>query len=152
MDVSGRKKGFTLIEILIVVSIIGLLASVIFVGLGASRARGRDARRLADLQSIQTGLELYFTKTGAYPATLNGMVGASGGIGVIKIPTDPTVGNTYDYGVNTVGNSYVLIADTEAAAGDAIYKSSLLASDVPGPWTNSVVVTECGSTRYCVSF
>src|SRR3989344_3217427 len=60
------KGGFTLIEILIVVSIIGLLASIIFVGLGSSRARGRDARRIADLSSIKTGLELYFSKNGRY--------------------------------------------------------------------------------------
>lgn len=150
MNIIQTKKGFTLIEILIVVSIIGLLASIVFVGLGASRARGRDARRLADLQSIQTGLELYFTKTGTYPATLAGLV--SGGIGVIKIPTDPTVANSYGYGVNNAGNSYVLIADTEAAAGDAIYKSSLQAGDLGGTWTNGVSVANCGLTEYCVSF
>ncbi len=150
MNTIQTKKGFTLIEILIVVSIIGLLASVIFVGLGASRARGRDARRLADLQSIQTGLELYFTKTGSYPATLENLV--TGGIGVIKIPTDPSTQSNYGYGVNNAGNSYVLIADTEAAPGDAIYKSSLQSGDLGGVWTNGVSVANCGTTEYCVSF
>jgi prepilin-type N-terminal cleavage/methylation domain-containing protein len=54
-----NKKGFTLIEVLTVVAIIGLLASIVLVGLGSFRTRGRDTRRIADLRSTQNALELY---------------------------------------------------------------------------------------------
>ena len=62
------NQGFTLIELLIVVAIIGLLASVVLVGLGGFRARGRDARRIADLRETQNALELYYTKNNKYPS------------------------------------------------------------------------------------
>ncbi|MBI2604251.1 MAG: prepilin-type N-terminal cleavage/methylation domain-containing protein, partial [Candidatus Harrisonbacteria bacterium] len=63
----NKKSGFTLIEVLIVVAIIGLLASIVLVGLGSFRARGRDARRVADLRQTQNALELFYTKSNAYP-------------------------------------------------------------------------------------
>ncbi|MCD6568701.1 type II secretion system protein, partial [bacterium] len=43
-----KNKGFTLIEMLIVISIIALLASMILVGMGGARAKARDSRRIAD--------------------------------------------------------------------------------------------------------
>lgn len=64
-----RRKGFTLIELLIVVSIIGLLASAVLVGLKGFRSAGRDARRIADVRYIQTGVELYFNKCRYYPGS-----------------------------------------------------------------------------------
>ena len=63
------KRGFTLIEILVVIAVIGILASLILVGLSSVQKRGRDARRIADLREAQHALELYFTKNGKYPDT-----------------------------------------------------------------------------------
>src|SRR5581483_8913995 len=65
--IRNEQKGFTLIEILIVVAIIAILASVVLVGLGPTQQAGRDARRLSDLREVQNGLELYFAKCGYYP-------------------------------------------------------------------------------------
>ena len=95
------QRGFTLIEILVVVAIIGILASIILVGVGSFRARGRDARRVADLRETQNGLELYFTKNGYYPdvnswsALTTDLIG--GLIGVNAVPNDPTSGWNYAY-------------------------------------------------------
>ncbi len=61
------KKAYTLIEMLMVVAIIGVLASSIIIGLGASRASARDARRITDLKNVQVVLELYYSKYGFYP-------------------------------------------------------------------------------------
>ncbi len=116
------KKGFTLIEILIVVAIIGLLASIILVGLGTFRARGRDARRIADLRETQNGLELYFTKNGYYPdvgtwaSLTSALIGA--GIGVNAVPNDPTSGWNYGYCRPTgITSSYVIAAYLEETGG-----------------------------------
>lgn len=114
----NRNPGFTLIEVLIVVFIIGLLASVVLVGLGAFRQRGRDARRITDLRSVQNALELYYSKNGIYPPTSNWsalegkLVSAS--VGVNSIPNDPGGGDsTYQYAIDASGQSYVLRADLE---------------------------------------
>ncbi len=102
-----KNKGFTLVEILIVVAIIGILASIILVGLNSFRSSGRDARRIADVHQVQNALELYFTKNGSYPAAASWaaltstIIGA--GIGVNTLPNDPTVGRSYGY-CNPVGD------------------------------------------------
>jgi len=66
------KKAYTLIEMLMVVAIIGVLASSILIGLGSARAKARDARRITDLKSTQTALELYYSKYGVYPSMTPG--------------------------------------------------------------------------------
>ena len=63
---SGSRKGFTLIEILVVVAIVAILSAVIVVGLGPARRQGRDARRIVDLKQVQVALELYFNAYGQY--------------------------------------------------------------------------------------
>jgi type II secretion system protein G len=66
-----KKRGFTLMELLVVIAIIGVLAAVVLASLSAARAKARDARRLADMKSIETALDLYFTQNGTYPPNVN---------------------------------------------------------------------------------
>jgi len=112
-----QQKGFTLIEILIVVAIIAILSSVVLVGLGPTQQQGRDARRLSDLRETQTALELYYNKNGSYPAASDWATMASttvgAGIGVTQIPNDPSVGKSYGYCVTTDDSAYVIGAQLE---------------------------------------
>ncbi len=62
-----NKKGFTLIELMVVVAIMGLLAALAVIALNSARARARDARRVSDVKQIQTALELYYLDNNAYP-------------------------------------------------------------------------------------
>lgn len=64
---STTKKGFTLIELLIVIGVIGLLASMVLVGLSGFRKSGRDARRIGDMNQMRTVMERYFAQCGFYP-------------------------------------------------------------------------------------
>ena len=64
---SVTKKGFTLIELLIVIGVIGLLASMILVGLSGFRKSGRDARRIADMNQMRIVMERYFAQCSFYP-------------------------------------------------------------------------------------
>ena len=66
MHARPGSRGFTLIEILIVVAIIAILASVVLIGLGPTQRSGRDARRISDLSEISNALELYYQSNGTF--------------------------------------------------------------------------------------
>jgi len=156
------KRGFTLIEILIVVGIIGLLASVVLSGLGSVRSRGRDARRAADLRQVQQGLELYYTRFQEYPDGSNWdtlrEVLRSANIGITNISSDPLCGNanspcTDDYSYFSANKSeYILQAFLED-------KASPLAKDSYGrlPGDQQIQRSSCGKIAgnriyYCIKF
>lgn len=65
-----RYRGFTLVELLVVISIISLLSSIVLTSVNNARAKARDARRLTDVKQIQTALELYYDTNGRYPIAL----------------------------------------------------------------------------------
>ncbi|HEY4502058.1 MAG TPA: prepilin-type N-terminal cleavage/methylation domain-containing protein [Candidatus Paceibacterota bacterium] len=65
-----KLRGFTLIELLVVIAIVGLLATIVFATLGASNAKGRDARRISEIRQIKYALELYYDLNNKYPACL----------------------------------------------------------------------------------
>ncbi|MDE2000959.1 MAG: prepilin-type N-terminal cleavage/methylation domain-containing protein [Patescibacteria group bacterium] len=140
--------GFTLIEVLVVVSIIGLLSAIILVGLSGFRARGRDTRRIADLKQVQNGLELFYAKNGNYPASLSDMLTAN--IGVTQLPKDPSTTQDYFYSYQTSDKQgYVLAAKLDASSGDAIFNDSATSVTI-GNYTGSV--TSCAQPYYCVTF
>jgi prepilin-type N-terminal cleavage/methylation domain-containing protein len=62
------KKGFTLIELTVVVAIIGLLAAVLFANFNEARMQARDKVRMTSLKEVQLALELYKAQNGVYPA------------------------------------------------------------------------------------
>lgn len=70
-----RTAGFTLIEMLIVVTVIGILSAVIYGNFGESSAQSRDAKRKADLRLVQNAVELYKQEHGRYPEGCNGASG-----------------------------------------------------------------------------
>ncbi|GAC1413966.1 MAG: hypothetical protein NVSMB66_6800 [Candidatus Doudnabacteria bacterium] len=62
-----KNKAFTLLELLIVISIIGLLASIVIASASKARLSARNSKRITDLKQIQTALELYYNDNGGYP-------------------------------------------------------------------------------------
>jgi prepilin-type N-terminal cleavage/methylation domain-containing protein len=66
------KRGFTLIELIVVIAIIGVLLTITLSGVGNARIRSRDARRVADMRIIQSALEMYVFNepTRTYPTSL----------------------------------------------------------------------------------
>ena len=61
-------RGFTLVELLIVAVIIAILAAITMAVYNGVEGRSRDARRLADMQTIQQALQMYKALNGAFPA------------------------------------------------------------------------------------
>lgn len=64
------RRGITLIELLIVITIIGILAGAFGISVSKWRAKSRDSQRLTDIRTIQQGLTLYYHRSeysGEYP-------------------------------------------------------------------------------------
>ncbi len=142
------RKGFTLIEILVVITIIGILVGMISVGLSGARARGQDTRRVTDLKQLQNGLENYHAKYNQYPITLGELL--TGAIGVDKLPKDPVSQADYFYSYLTANREgYVLAARLNADSNAVIYNDSnqgVVLSNYSGN------VPSCAPQYYCVSF
>lgn len=68
----NRAAGFSLVELLVVFTIIGVLLSVLYFNIGDSTKGARDAERKADLRNIQAALELYKNREGRYPEGCRG--------------------------------------------------------------------------------
>ncbi|GEM_PF-2075484 len=97
----GNKKGFTLLEILVVLTIVGILSSIIIIGLASIQARGRDTRRIKDLSEVQHALEFYLSKFGSYPDASSWeqlrQILLSSQLDISVVPNDPASGRTYGY-------------------------------------------------------
>lgn len=95
------KKGFTILELLIVVAIIGLLSAVVLASLNSSRSKGRDAKRIEEIRQVINALELHYSATGQYlsRAQFRNTDKATNPLSkyLWPIPRDPKTGNFYDY-------------------------------------------------------
>jgi len=65
-----QEEGFTLIELMIVIVILGVLAGIVLFAVGGITDRGTSAACKTDVSTIETGVEAYFAKTGVYPPDL----------------------------------------------------------------------------------
>lgn len=63
----SRQSGFTLLEMLVVLAIIGLVVSVGLAAMGEARLRARNAQRIEHIQTYAKATELYFVNAGAFP-------------------------------------------------------------------------------------
>ena len=61
-----KERGFTIIELLIVIAIIGILATLVLTNFQGAQAKGRDTVRKNDINSLYQKLEEYYNENGSY--------------------------------------------------------------------------------------
>jgi prepilin-type N-terminal cleavage/methylation domain-containing protein len=70
-SLKNRNKGFTIVELLIVIVVIGILAALVITTYSGIQAKGRNSQRSADVSAIVTQLEAYKSDNGNYPSLGN---------------------------------------------------------------------------------
>lgn len=109
-----KFKGFTMIEILVVTTIIALLSGIATISYTQLSKQSRDARRKTDLEQVRAALEMYRSNNNSYP------IGDWGSLSVLSqspvylqsLPTDPK-DTTYDYYYSGSSSDYTLGAYLE---------------------------------------
>lgn len=115
-----KQGGFTLLELLIVIVIIGILALLIIPNITSAPKKARDTKRKTDITTVRKGLEEYFVNNNVYPdSTGNGLADLTvGSAPIIKtLPVDPKNGSpaqyTYTYISANANSTYTLTACLE---------------------------------------
>ena len=139
------QKGFTLLEMLVVVSIIGILVAVLITNVQSARVRARDAARKFDMRQIKSALRLYYNDYQQYPTDSGGNIvgcGASGTsicswggdfsagaagdqtIYMKLLPLDPINDGTHVFSYNQVSqDEFTLMTELENPADPDIARS-----------------------------
>jgi prepilin-type N-terminal cleavage/methylation domain-containing protein len=114
-----NKKGFTLLELLVVISIIGIIIAIGTVAYSSAQKKGRDAKRSGDLKAMQNAMEQYYSVNGNYGSDTgcSTQLGAS----MDTIPTDPKNGSSYILTCQADGSGYEICVDLE---GDGTWDGS----------------------------
>ena len=106
----GNQRGFTLIELMIVVAIIGILTAIAFPLYANIQARARVAKAQADARTLGSAVVVYSAHTGALPGGLTNLSsavvvnGVSAGPFINPLPTPPTGWGAYTYATATDGS------------------------------------------------
>lgn len=115
-----KNRGFTLVELLISISIIAILSVVLSVSFSKVQKNGRDQRRISDLKAIQSAAEQYYLLSGSYPNSVNYYRSTSPAwtvnnqIVLQHFPDDPKNTSPYVYNVTGVNStSYCVCATME---------------------------------------
>jgi prepilin-type N-terminal cleavage/methylation domain-containing protein len=129
------RKGFTLLELLVVLAVIGILSTLAIVAIGSANRKARDSKRLADLTRIQAHLELFYTDQNTYPAGKNLRLGMApnalclnaqgwqpGGcpsalLGQVPVPPDPSMPYIYNGSTSSYSITTDLEGDVEGLSG-----------------------------------
>jgi len=111
-----KNKGFTLVELLVVVAVIGLLVTAVTISVAKIKPRRQDVHRVSDIKSIQEALAMYHNNFRSYPI-YDGYITGSDSMSsdliddntIQKVPNDPINRENYRYYYQSVDGSDYLI-------------------------------------------
>lgn len=148
---ASAKSGFSLVELLVVITIIAILSVAAYSAVGGNTIKARDAKSKQDISTIQQALELYFAEKSIYPPTLTGTDIPKKYLS--DIPKDPGAGK-HNYLYKVSGATYQIAATLENDGALANYEAYVVGnsdttlvntSDGLGRYLNGTVLAPCGT-------
>lgn len=130
----SNNSGFTLVELLVVITIIAILAVIGITAFAGAQKTARDGRRRSDIDSIAKAMETrYDSVAGTYPALAASFFASN------AIPTDPSTSTAYTAPLTNSNKGFYTCATLENLNGN---------SSASSPPSYSVSAT---NAYYCVS-
>lgn len=141
MNQSKQNKGFTLVELVVVMAILGLLSTVGLQSFRINRSKTRDAQRKSDLEQVQRALEMYHSDHNDYPAATNGRISGiswggefkdldvtNGAVYMKELPQDPSgISYCYQYIASPISyRVYAKLENTESPGYGGPYSCGTL--------------------------
>lgn len=147
------NRGFTLIELMVVITIIGLLATTVLASMQNSRVAARDAQRVQEARQLVTALELYRNQNGRYPCSGGSLLCAAGSVGGAAEVTLKNTTGTYAGMAATIRTGLNFQPNNDSANATAIrYRvrsGSGNSNDNTDPTSYSIVVFLEKQNTYC---
>ena len=149
ISLKSKQSGFTIVELLIVIVVIGILATLVIVTFSGVQQKARDTKRETDVKALASQLEVYYANNGSYPAlaqlqdnawvqaNLKGLdvagLVAPNGTGTNTIVGSGAATTNYQYVVTPAGcttaakdcTGFTLTATREASGASPIVKQNL---------------------------
>ena len=100
-----KEEGFTLIELMIVIAIIGILAAIAIPQFSAYRTRSYNSSAQSDVRNIATAQEAYYVDYSTYTSDVDNLTGASYGFMPSGNVTSATTGTTTSYTITGAHSS-----------------------------------------------
>ncbi|MBZ4417350.1 type II secretion system major pseudopilin GspG [Myxococcus sp. RHSTA-1-4] len=110
-----RSRGMTLIEIMVVITILGLIAATVGVAVIRTLGEAKEDKAALDIKAIETALKLHYVKTGRFPDTSAGLNALVESRTLEQLPKDPWQ-NDYVY-LNEGGRPVILSYGADGTAG-----------------------------------
>ncbi len=112
-----KKNAFTLLELLVVISIIGILVALGTAAFSTTQKKSRDARRKADIKALQNGFEQYHARENSYPSSQ--LEADDAVIFPAGLPEDPKGEGENVYTMNLSADSFCVCALLESSVGNS---------------------------------
>ena len=133
ISLKKQNKGFTIVELLIVIVVIGILAGLVITTYNGIQQKARNTERTTDLKTFQSQLEAYYAQNGRYPSNTD--LGGTSATNVtfvaanlkgmdketMRDPKAPDVSGAHDYQLKTSGTgttNYYTYEPTPASCDD----------------------------------